>query len=212
MLIQGDMTQAPDRRTIVPAGFYEANILSVTDQPPKNAETKGTTIVVGLKIVNNPDPDVNGREMNGYTFIPQDLSRKDALTGIKRIFLSAGIQIQPGGMNTQWLVGRTVRIHVTNGTVKDDRSGTVRETANVNEFLIPGEAAPQQGTPQAPQGMPQPPQGMPSMPATMGAAPGMPQAPQQAPSQPGQLPAMQGIPQMPAAAPQMPTGFAPLTA
>jgi hypothetical protein len=145
MLIQADMSQAPDVRLIIPANFYDAQILAIEDKPPSKPETKGTVLHIQMRINKPEAPDVHGREITGYGFIPADLTRKDALTPVKRIFLSAGLPIDPRGMDTRNLIGRVVKIRVDNGIDKDPRTGVQKEFSSVGDFMIPGEVMQMQG-------------------------------------------------------------------
>lgn len=142
-LIQADLTQTPDVRLKIPAAIYEARIDKVEVKDPRTKPdgtvTPGKNVVIEMTIVNHEEQA--GREITHYVFIPADLKRKDALTGIKRVFLSAGIPISPQGMDTDHLVGRTILIRVDNGTFKDERSGVVKETYNVGEIYIPSDNA-----------------------------------------------------------------------
>lgn len=136
MIIEQDLTQTSDTREKIPAGNYECVIKGEQTKPPKNPETKGQNLVLDLEIVNHPEH--SGRSLTHYVFLPADTSRKDALTGVKRVFLSAGIPVGRG-MDTRLLVGKTIAVRVDNGVIKDDRSGQLKETYSVGEVYIPAD-------------------------------------------------------------------------
>lgn len=187
MLINADFSQVPDVRTVVRAGIYAFRIDATKDVPPKDPKTQGTNVVLDVTIVApETSPDIGAR-MTHYVFIPADSQRKDAYTGIKRVFMSAGLPVN-GPLNTAHLPGRTIVGLVTNGTRKDEQSGLVKETYQISDIYIPSDNIKLGETPGPSQ--------------VLGGVPGMapPQAPQVQQPTAGVHPSM--MPQQQAPAPQ----------
>lgn len=142
MLIEADLTTTPDKPIQIPGGIYNWRILEVTDKAPKTktdgTETaKGVNIVIRMEVINNEEQ--NGRQTTYYVFIPSDSKREDRYTAIKRVFLSAGIEISKAGMNTSSLVGRVITASVVAGIFKDPTTGVQRETTNIGTVFIPAD-------------------------------------------------------------------------
>jgi hypothetical protein len=137
MLINADLNTVPDTRPLVPAGIYEMRIMEVSEKAPQNAATKGINIVTKLEVINHPEH--NGRQMTLYTFITDDAGQKDRFTGVKRLFLSAGIPLVSTGMNTNDLAGKVITVEVTSGTYPDKNTGVMKESSNISRVFIPSD-------------------------------------------------------------------------
>lgn len=142
MIIDVDLNNVPDKRPVIPAAIYNFKILEVSDKAPKPKEdgsptTPGNNVVLKMEVVNHGDQD--GRQITYYCFIPSNAKRADAYTDLKRVFLSAGIQIQNTGMNTNDLLGKVITASVGNSIYNDPKTGVPRETANIGMVYIPAD-------------------------------------------------------------------------
>lgn len=143
MIIEADFNAVPDVVKPIGSGIYDMLVTSVSTQPPKKSTTLGTTIVLKLQIQN--DGPYKGRQITDYLFVSADPKqtkeeRERGLTNIKRAALSAGITPGLNGLNVAELQGRTVKAAVSNGTMKDESTGVIKETSNVSKYFIPGDA------------------------------------------------------------------------
>lgn len=143
MFIEANFDQVPDVVKPIGSGIYDMLVTSVSSQPPKKATTLGTTIVVKLQVQN--DGPYKGRQITDYLFVSADPKqtkedRERSLTNIKRLALSAGISPGVNGLNLADIQGKVVKAAVSNGTMKDDATGVVKETSNVSKYFIPGDA------------------------------------------------------------------------
>ena len=138
MIINADLTQAPDVRPSISSGIYEWQILKVEAKPPKKAETRGIVLHIDVKLINNAE--FEGRNRTYYCFIPSDANKPDAYTPLKRLFMAAGVEINKTGMDTNLLVGRVISIPVVSRTFTDE-AGVTKITDDLGDVLIPSERA-----------------------------------------------------------------------
>lgn len=137
MFIAIDLNTVPDKPIMIPSGIYNFRIMSVEEKAPQNVNTKGVNIVLKLEVVSHPEQE--GRQMTYYVFIAHDSKREDNYTGIKRVFLSAGVSISSAGMNTNELVGKVITASVVAGIFVDKTTKIQRESANIGTVFIPAD-------------------------------------------------------------------------
>lgn len=142
MLIEADFSAVPDVIKPIGGGLYDLLIQTVEVKPPKDPTTLGNNIILKLEVVNE-GPN-RGRTITDYIFISSDPNmtpdqRNRNLSGIKRVALSAGLDIS-NGINVPLLQSKIVKAAVANGIYKDEKTGVTKETANVAKYFIPTDA------------------------------------------------------------------------
>lgn len=142
MLIEADLTTTPDKPIQIPAGIYKWRILEVDDKAPKpkadgTATAQGVNIVIKMEIIDNAEQE--HRQVTYYVFIASDSKREDRYTPIKRVFLSAGIEISKNGMDTKQLIGRVITASVVASVYVDPQTKVARETTNIGTVFIPAD-------------------------------------------------------------------------
>lgn len=125
--IQANFDSVPDEIAPVKPGVYACVVKEANMEPTKDGS--GEKLVVRLA-VDEPNSTENGRQL--FTHI--GLSG-NGLTLVKALCRSAGIKPGADGLDTEELLGKSVRVRVKAGVYKDPDTGETRETTRVAEFL-----------------------------------------------------------------------------
>ena len=130
MKLNVDLTQTPDKIQNVPAGEYFCNIDSVELAEPKGKQKERYAFTFSVS-----EGQFSGRKIFD-NFPVEFLAQQDhpATIRFKHLVKSAGITISTDGVDTDELVGKTVRLTVVHRTYKDD-SGTMQEASNVKDYI-----------------------------------------------------------------------------
>ena len=125
--IQTNFNDVPDEYLPVPAGVYTCEINEAPKIEAVKSDPSKTKLTVVLTVVSGPEgaeqANLKGRKL--FDTIP--MSRK---TSIKRLALSAGLNPGSDGLDTEELVGRTVRVM----TKMDEYQGEMR--AKVKDYIV----------------------------------------------------------------------------
>jgi hypothetical protein len=155
MLIEADLTKAPDQMQSIPSAIYKFRIVEVAEKSPKQKPdgtvADGMNIVLSLEIIDHEEQA--GRKKDLYVFIPRVAKRDDAYTQIKRIFLSAGIPVTGSGMNTNDLLGKVITAEVREEIYENPVTKMKSKSANIATIFIPSDnvqASSNAATPAAP--------------------------------------------------------------
>lgn len=120
-----NLETAPDKFESVPPGIYtcvvdEANLEATNDG-------KGQKVVVKLRV--DDDGPQNGRLLFDHLGLKTPI-------GLKQITKSAGLPVTPEGIDTEDLIGKHVRVRVAARSYKDPKTGEMKETSSITEYLF----------------------------------------------------------------------------
>lgn len=124
--IATNFDSVPDKVLPVDPGMYtctveECNLEDV--KPPK----VGQKLVVILKIADSESPNF-GRTV--YDHISTKMT-----TNIKRLWKSAGLKPSASGIDTEEILGKTVKCRIKNRAYKNE-SGEMQESSAVQEYMF----------------------------------------------------------------------------
>lgn len=124
--IKVNLETTPDRMEPVPPGIYTLVITSAEQKATANGE--GQKIVVEHEVDDEGNPS-HGRKLFNHIGLKNPIA-------LKQLVKSAGIPISADGVDTMELVGKHVRARVTARTYTDDKTGEVKETSSIAEYLF----------------------------------------------------------------------------
>lgn len=134
-LIDINFDEVPDEFIPLPVGIYHLEISEVPQvEPTKGGD--GMKLVVRTKVVEQISPEAS------VEFAGRDQVAHMSLKGqiqIKRLALSAGIEVGAKGFDTEDLAGKVVTAQLVQTVVKDQQTGADRIFTNISDFLFKDE-------------------------------------------------------------------------
>jgi len=123
--IDVNFSDVPDSFEPLKPGVYNFLIEDIVIEPTKNG--KGQKAVVSLK-VSDEDNDAYGRVVKDHISL-------DYPTSLKQLIMSAGFEPTAEGIDTEQLIGHTVRGLMKSRTFKDKDTGEIKETCSIDSFI-----------------------------------------------------------------------------
>jgi len=122
-----NMDEVPDEYLSLPAGIYPLEIFEVPTLEPTR-DGKGEKVVVRMRVNDETNPE-HGRQITDH------ISLKST-TRLKRLCLSAGVNVGVDGFDTEALMGKTVSARVKTRTYQDEDDET-QTTSGIKDYQIP---------------------------------------------------------------------------
>lgn len=127
--IDVNFDDVPDNIQPIPAGLYILTIKEADVKPSKDEKSKNLILKLKVDDPSNPNHD---RQIVDYC----NLGNNDfAKVRLKRLQKSAGLV--PGkGLNTDDLVGKTVKARISTAPFTNKDTGEVSERSNIAEYMF----------------------------------------------------------------------------
>ncbi len=135
-IINANFDEVPDKIVPIKPATYDfsitkADIVPLSNDPNTGQPRPGNKLVVEHEVLTDC-PDKGRKITNHLSLQPQ------YLTGVKRLFMAAGLQ--PQGTPIQALIGKVVSANIKADTYQDKKQGgKVVETSRISDYNIPGD-------------------------------------------------------------------------
>jgi hypothetical protein len=130
-----NFNETPDVVPPIPPGTYTMEIMGAPKvEPSKKGDS--TNVVMEMRIVDCPEVVVNGRSVIHYINLgknPDMKLRADVM--LKNLCKSAGVEAGAGGVDTEDLAGKRVKVVLASRSYKDPTSGEQRDGVEVKSYL-----------------------------------------------------------------------------
>jgi len=125
MFLNINFEEVPDTFEPVKPGIYTCMIEDVKVGPSKSGKSQRLEVFL---VIDNEGGEEHGRKMKDYISL-------DYPTSLKQIMYSAGLNPSDAGVDTEDLIGATVRACVKSRTYTDKDTGEVKETSSISEYI-----------------------------------------------------------------------------
>ena len=129
-----DFNDVPTEILPIPGGVYTMDIIGTPTLEDVQSKPGNKKIVVILAVVEGPEGDLTYQNRRVFDNISTQLP-----TRIKRLALSAGLEVGADGINLDDLTGRRVEVKLKENTYQDQMTKEMKTNTKVADYIIPTE-------------------------------------------------------------------------